>query len=193
MVLARHEEMNVFKLDLNANVSMTSRKGSFVATFPQMIERFGPGLDRGYKVSKEWSFTDGTNVFTVYDWKSTSLYSEICQKPEKLWASDEPYEFHVGGYVCSDSFVNWIAGKLGVSDEQETFVIEWSERHTIRVKAGSSESALDTFLDSTDLEEDHGYPSMTFCEILNVNLVNETHKIKEGFVAGPVTADEAQE
>ncbi len=47
----------------------------------------------------------------------------------------------------------------------------------------SGESALEGFVETDSIEEDHGYPMMTFCEITNVNLINETHKVDEGFIA----------
>lgn len=176
----------MFKLDLGANVSMTSLKGTFTATFPQMIEKFGPGAEGVDKVSKEWVFTDEhNNVFTVYDWKSTRLYDPGYPEPADLWASKDPYEFHVGGRTCCDSFVNWIAGELGVGDGQVTFVVEWTEKHRTRIRASSGASALDTFLEMGDLQEEHDYPSLTFCEVVNIDLINETHKIKEGFLLDP--------
>ena len=52
-----------------------------------------------------------------------------------------------------------------------------------RVRALSGESALEGFVGSEQIEEDHGYPMMTFCEITNINLTNETHKVDEGFIA----------
>ncbi len=174
----------MYKLDQDANISMTSYKGSFFATFPQMIKKFGEGRKGDYKVSMEWSFTnDDGNVFTVYDWKSTTLYAENCPSPEDLWSLDEPYEFHVGAHGRVDDFVGWISNELELEDTRETFIIEWTEKHRTRVRAVSGESALEGFVETDSIEEDHGYPMMTFCEITNVNLINETHKVDEGFIA----------
>ena len=174
----------MYKLDQNANISMTSLKGTFEATFPQMIEKFGEGLKGDYKVSMEWSFTDDEEgVFTVYDWKSTKLYEDSYPEPKELWNSNDVYEFHVGGRSRADSFVEWISSELGLEDKRETFVIEWTEKHMTRVTALSGESALEGFVGSEQIEEDHGYPMMTFCEITNINLTNETHKVDEGFIA----------
>ncbi len=40
-----------------------------------VVRRFGPGeAGDGYKVSRRWVFRKGHLVFTLYDWKSTSLY-----------------------------------------------------------------------------------------------------------------------
>jgi hypothetical protein len=178
--------MTVYKLDQGANISMTSLKGTLKATFPQMIEKFGEGLKGDYKVSMEWSFTDDEdNVFTVYDWKSTKLYaSELdLPEPEELWNSNEVYEFHVGGRSRADGFVEWISGELDLEDSQQTFIVEWTEKHRTRVRALNGESALEGFIESDLVEEEHGYPMMTFCEIININLTNETHKIDEGFIA----------
>ena len=174
----------MFNIDLDANINMTCYKGEFKATFPQMVERFGKGIEGDYKISMEWVFTDDAgNVFTVYDWKSTRLYADNYPAPEQLWKSDESYNFHVGGHGRADDFIGWITEQLSLEDQQETFVIEWTEKHRTRVRALSGESALESFTESENPEEDHGYPMMTFCEVVNVNLINETHKVKEGFIA----------
>jgi hypothetical protein len=78
------------KFTNDANVNMTSLKGSVLTTFAKLVEVFGQpdlgpddfGLD---KTTCEWHlvFEDGT-VATIYDWKldSTPFYE---------------YDWHIGG------------------------------------------------------------------------------------------------
>lgn len=62
-----------------------------------LVRCFGPGQPGdGFKVSREWIFQCGDLVFTVYDWKSTSLYDADLWRPEELWASPVPWDLHVG-------------------------------------------------------------------------------------------------
>jgi hypothetical protein len=119
-------ETIVYKLDLNADVNLTTCKAEFKATFPQMIEKFGEGYKGGYKTSMEWSFIDDNDeVFTVYDWKSTSLYADNYPAPEVLWGSDELYGFHVGARGCANDFIDWISSVLGgLSKEEKVARIE---------------------------------------------------------------------
>ena len=148
-----------------------------------MIERFGRGTEGDYKISMGWVFTDdGGKVFTVYDWKSTKMYADSHPTPAQLWESDESYTFRVGAHGRADDFVGWISEQLNLEDQQETFIVEWTEKHRTRVRALSGESALESFMESENSEEDGGYPMMTFCEVVNIDLTNETHKIKEGFI-----------
>ena len=51
-----------------------------------------------YKVSREWICEFNGNVFTVYDWKETSLYGDGLPSPENFWSRDV-VELHVGSRV----------------------------------------------------------------------------------------------
>ena len=78
------------KFTNDANVNMTSYKGSVVTTFAKLVEVFGqpdhgPDNMEHDKVTCEWDlcFEDGT-VATIYDWKLDSTpFGE--------------YEWHIGG------------------------------------------------------------------------------------------------
>lgn len=62
-----------------------------------VVRRFGCGSGGDeYKVSRTWVFRKGPLVFTLYDWKSTSLYDSDMWSPDELWASTEPFDLHVG-------------------------------------------------------------------------------------------------
>lgn len=62
-----------------------------------VVRRFGKGIEGdGYKVSRQWVFRKGELVFTLYDWKSTYLYDVELWHPNELWASEWPFDLHVG-------------------------------------------------------------------------------------------------
>ena len=55
----------------------------------RVVRRFETGNSGdNYKVSRQWVFRKGNLVFTLYDWKSTSLYDPGYWSPEELWQSD---------------------------------------------------------------------------------------------------------
>jgi hypothetical protein len=70
----------------------TSLMGYFVATYNEVVAKFGEPIDvnsDGDKVTVEWIvvFEDDT-VATIYDWKSDS----------PRYTPDECYEWHIGGH-----------------------------------------------------------------------------------------------
>ena len=69
-----------------------------VAICPASVVRcFGQGCrGDGFKVSRQWVFRKDELVFTLYDWKSTSLYDPDFWSPEELWRSDWPFDLNVG-------------------------------------------------------------------------------------------------
>ena len=69
-----------------------------VAIAPASVIRcFGKGGNGdGFKVSRQWVFRKGNLTFTLYDWKSTSLYDIDMWSPESLWKCDEPFDLQVG-------------------------------------------------------------------------------------------------
>lgn len=78
----------------------TSRMGEIEIPPADLIMAFGkPGESDGYKVSGEWTFhnEESNVVFTLYDWKSTSLYDDECPSPKELWAMTEPVRINIGG------------------------------------------------------------------------------------------------
>ena len=77
-----------------------------------LYSRFGePDSSDGHKTSMEWAFEDKEgNVVSLYDWKSTSLYSPELPPPDVLLMSQRPYTFHVGAhdYNTAMKFVDWL-------------------------------------------------------------------------------------
>jgi hypothetical protein len=51
---------------------------------------------RRLQVSREWVFRRGENIFTLYDWKATSLYDPTLLSPDEFWLIREIMELHVG-------------------------------------------------------------------------------------------------
>jgi len=69
-----------------------------VQILPHSVVRcFGTGdCGDGYKVSHTWAFRRGELIYSLYDWKSTHLYDSTMWTPQELWASNEPFDLHVG-------------------------------------------------------------------------------------------------
>lgn len=64
-----------------------------------VVKTFGkPNMGDDYKVSGEYAFVNGNKVFTLYDWKWTTLYDKRNPfTPKGLWMLDKPLRFNIGG------------------------------------------------------------------------------------------------
>jgi hypothetical protein len=95
-------EAFMFHLAPEADISDTALVDSVSLPPAFLVARFGPpsAVDR-YKISGRYKFTDDRrHVFTLYDWKSTTLYlgcESDAPTPDDFWAEDEPREFNIGG------------------------------------------------------------------------------------------------
>ena len=81
---------------------------------------FGPPPEGdGYKVSGNYVLTDDAgNVFTVYDWKATSLFDDDAGEggwpgpptPEEFWANRNRATLHIGGRKGKgfEAFRRWL-------------------------------------------------------------------------------------
>jgi len=112
-------ERDAFRLDLTANVNGTSGLSRVRCLPVELVEMFDkPREADGYKISGMYIFTnDDGEVFTVYDWKQTSLYwgpRSGCPSPEEFWTNDEFVFLSVGGRRGSDvdRFLNWLADRM---------------------------------------------------------------------------------
>jgi hypothetical protein len=83
-----------------------------------LVELFGHVSDGdGYKVSRRHVFTsDRGDVFTVYDWKQTTLYhgeGSDAPTPEEFWHSRELKYLRIGGRAGSNPrpFLRWLLGE----------------------------------------------------------------------------------
>ena len=121
----RQKHMAEFKLDPNANASGTHLVGEIELPPKQLVDAFGePGEGDDYKVSGMYIFTDdGGNVFTVYDWKATSLFEEgsdpdeedFAMSPEAFWGNWNPETLNIGGHDKTnvEAFKSWLLAQLG--------------------------------------------------------------------------------
>lgn len=95
----------------------TSLVGSVQLVYSDIVEAFGDPLKGdGYKVSGEWIFVDDESgaVFTLYDWKSTSLYSEDLPSVEAFRANFKPQKFNVGSnrVMLTSDFTEWLIEQI---------------------------------------------------------------------------------
>jgi len=82
----------------------------------RVVEVFGPPPSRGdeCKASGEYIFRDeGGRVFTLSDWKATSLYDSSFPPPEQYWARTEPDDLILNA-VDDDvaAFEEWLLARL---------------------------------------------------------------------------------
>ena len=97
---------------LNPHVDTSGTDGLTLFEFPPagLVELFGQAADSdGYKVSRK-------HVFTVYDWKQTTLYrgrDSGAPTPDEFWRSREPTFLRVGGRSGSNPrpFLKWLQGQ----------------------------------------------------------------------------------
>ena len=106
----------------------TSLRGHLTVAPADLVARFGKPEDGdGYKTSGEYTFrsqdpewlsdlsdrngwSDG--VFTIYDWKASTLYESDGIHPTELWVSGQPFEFNVGGSAPAGEFVTWVLAEV---------------------------------------------------------------------------------
>jgi hypothetical protein len=110
----------MFRLDPKADIDRTHYLGEILLAPRRLIDRFGsPQPCDGYKVSGSYKFKDiAGRVYTLYDWKATSLYSDGDSQdqwarlptPEEFWANDSVHELMIGGREGTDieTFQAWL-------------------------------------------------------------------------------------
>lgn len=102
---------------LNPQVDTSEVDPLTIFEFPPagLVELFGDTCDSdGYKISRKHVFTsDRGDIFTVYDWKQTTLYRGAgsgAPTPEEFWHSRELKCLRIGGRVGSNPrpFLKWL-------------------------------------------------------------------------------------
>lgn len=93
--------LNKFEIDNSAQVSGTSFWNVEITVNPiKLIALLGDSNESdGYKVSKEWVFRLKAKphlVFTLYDYKETSLYDKGNPSPERYWSGIQDVHLHIG-------------------------------------------------------------------------------------------------
>lgn len=80
--------------------------GEITCSYAQLVAKFGEpnGGSDGYKVSTAWVLKDTNNgqVFSIYDYKETSMYSQENPSVEKFRALPE-YGWHIGAQSKVDA------------------------------------------------------------------------------------------
>jgi hypothetical protein len=104
-----------FKLDPNADIANTSLVEHLEVAPIDVVRALGTPHRRadGYKVSGLYSFLGDTATFTLYDWKSTSLYHQDLPSPLIFWNSRSKVSLSIGSN-CDDAraFKAWLFQKI---------------------------------------------------------------------------------
>jgi hypothetical protein len=105
----------------------TSKQGDIALSPAELVRVFGvPQESDGYKVSGEYTFqgySNTTEIWTVYDWKCTTLYDtqtydgDRALDPNEFWKQEEPQRFSLGG-----------RSSQGVED-----FVQFLQRHGVKV------------------------------------------------------------
>ena len=98
-----------FLLSDNNNIACGTCYQSEIDLVPKnIVKTFGkPNIGDEYKVSGEYAFVSNNVVFTLYDWKWTTLYDERNPfTPKGLWMLDKPLRFNIGGNDKSKKYLN---------------------------------------------------------------------------------------
>tara|TARA_A200000159_G_scaffold163425_1_gene189606 strand:- start:448 stop:768 length:321 start_codon:yes stop_codon:yes gene_type:complete len=105
----------MFRLNQEANTNGTHRQSEVKIAPARLIEIFGQPVEcDGYKVSGEYIFEgpDG-QVFTLYDWKCTTLYDPYYGvSPQDFWSQTIQRDFNIGGHSYAGDFVEWLKRKV---------------------------------------------------------------------------------
>jgi len=111
--------MTTFKRNEDARVGGTSLAGYVDVSPARLIEVFGaPAEADEFKVSMTYTFEDAEGrIFTVYDWKATTLYGGTRLTPSALRRQTEPFPFHIGAHsgVPLSGFVAWLEDRCAAT------------------------------------------------------------------------------
>lgn len=100
--------MTTFKVNNELDSNGTSFHGVTIIADPGKLTRMLGTSDMtdDHKVSKSWTCSYKGNVFTIYDWKETSLYSSRLPSPDYFWSQRE-VEVHVGSRTTKENEVEF--------------------------------------------------------------------------------------
>ncbi len=86
--------------------------GEFECSYSDLVRLFGePDTSDGYKVSTEWQVTNGTQSFSIYDYKETCLYGDGLPTVE-AFRGQPSYSWHIGGNVKPTALVAFLSSKV---------------------------------------------------------------------------------
>lgn len=91
---------NKIYVSQNLDINGSSFHGISITVDPKsLLKVLGDAfISDDYKVSREWVCEYDGEVFTVYDWKQTSLYEPDCPTPDEYW-SQSLVELNIGSRV----------------------------------------------------------------------------------------------
>lgn len=140
-----------YKLNPNADINGTHKQGELQTTFGQLLAVFGmPEESDGHKSSGDWIFeSKAGDVFTIYDWKSTSLYDSSLPSVDEFRRSPAIVTFSVGGRGNASDFLMWVSWRLNEITPEEV------RRATLEYLDGLTTSDAQSVLDAEYLGEAH--------------------------------------
>tara|TARA_R110000772_G_scaffold243600_2_gene356530 strand:- start:25 stop:528 length:504 start_codon:yes stop_codon:yes gene_type:complete len=111
--LISHTAYKEIFYDSTAYKEGTCLQGHVTLLPKSIVSKFGNPKDSdGYKVSGEYMFKrkETGDVYSLYDWKNTSLYDLDLIEPSEFWNSTKEYNFHIGASSNKNvkSFKKWI-------------------------------------------------------------------------------------
>ena len=109
-----------YKVNYNLDICGTSLQTEVIARYSDIVALFGePEDDDEYKVSGCWTIEGPEGaVLTIYDWKSTSLYSKELPSVREFRTSKQRHRFHIGGHnrMAALELLGYIVEELSKRD-----------------------------------------------------------------------------
>lgn len=97
------------------NSGGTCLQGEFDCSYSELVAAIGKpnSSGDGYKVSTEWVLADDETgrVFTIYDWKETSMYDRSLPSSVSLRAAPT-VNWHIGGASDPSHFKAWLRAQI---------------------------------------------------------------------------------
>ena len=104
-----------FQVNPYAETTGTWLQGHIIVSYSQLEALFGkPSRSDEYKISGEWVFYDDVDgeVFTLYDWKMTSLYDPDLPSVDEFRKNPLPVIFNIGGRDSAKEFIAWLESEI---------------------------------------------------------------------------------
>jgi len=106
----------MFRLDFGVATAGTSLLAVIELPPAAVIGRFGrSGFNQRDPCTGHWSFVSARDeVFTLYEYRTTSAFQRGAIHPADFWALTVPRELHIGGHRDTDlaGFKRWLAEQV---------------------------------------------------------------------------------
>lgn len=107
---------NIVKTNAADAAGTSFHNQTVLATYSQIEKAFGtPYEGDEYKVTAEWVLEDETTgtIFTIYDYKQSSLYSSGLPSPESIKSGSQKLEWHIGSeQPLTSSLYKFVSNKV---------------------------------------------------------------------------------